>query len=196
MKNNFDSDMELWFSWWLNELVEAGYVIDYTDAKTYLLSEKLDYQYLDKKKTKSILKEQSLIQQHVYTPDFDIRWHKSALGIFINPPITALELNDNSVVCRNTQLNKLDKDLFIKSGDAMLVETKGGYSKFGGLKENSINRKWLFARYRIFVNLVKVPDIFAKTFTPKKFLLTSTGKQRTIHFKIKILEEYINERNP
>lgn len=195
MKHNIDSDEELWFSWWLDELVGAGYVIDYTDAKTYLLSEKLDYQYLDIKKTKNTLKEQSLMQQHVYTPDFEIKWAKKALDIFINPPITALELTDNSILCRNTLLNKLNKNLFIKSGDSMLVEIKGGYSKFGGLKENAINRKWLFSRYSLYVNLVKVPDIFKNTFTPNKFLLTPTGKQRLIHFKIKTLNEFINEQN-
>jgi len=195
MKHNMDSNEEQFFCWWLDELVEAGYVIDYTDAKTYLLAPKLDYQYLEQKKTKSTLKEQSLMQQHVYTPDFDIRWNKSALGIFINPPITALELNDNSTVCRNTILNKLDKDLFIKCGESMLVEIKGTFNRFGGEKENSINRKWLFQKHGIYTNLVKVPDIFAKTFTPQKFLLTKTGKQRTIHFKIKTLEQYINERN-
>lgn len=196
MKHNIDSDEEIWFSQWLDELVEAGYVIDYTDAKTYLLAPKLEYQYLEQKKTKSTLKEQSLMQQHVYTSDFDIRWNKKALGIFINTPMSISELNEDSTICKsNVVNNKLDKDLFIKCGETMLVEIKGTFNRFGGEKENAINRKWLFQKHGIYTNLVKVPDIFAKTFTPKKFLLTKTGKQRTIHFKIKTLKEYINERN-
>lgn len=183
MKHNIDSDEEKWFSWWLDELIEAGYVIDYTDAKTYTLSEKLEISYIEQKKTKATVKTQSLVLPHVYTPDFEIKWHVSALNIFINSKVTTDVLQ-----------KKLDKNLFIKFGDAMLVETKGGYSKFGGLKENAINRKWLYDKYGLYVNLVKIPDLFKDTFTPKKFLLTPTGKQRLIHFKVKSLEEYVNEK--
>jgi hypothetical protein len=194
MKHNIDSNEEQFFIWWLDELVEAGYVIDYTDAKSYELSNKIEYYFTETKKTKIVEKYQPLVQPHIYTPDFEIKWHKSALNIFVNEPITAIIFENDSIVIRNTQLAKLNKDLFIKCGEAMLVEIKGNFNRFSGEKENAINRKWLFEKHHIYTNLVKVPDIFKKTFTPKKYLKTPTGKTKLINFEVRTLEEFLKTK--
>lgn len=180
---NFDSKEELYFSYWLEELEEAGYIGSWGQAKTYPLGEKIINKYEEQLKTKSKEKEQVILNGCEYTPDFEIDWNISALDIFYN----AIELQYN---------RKINTSLFISdiTGDS-IVEIKPSYDQNNMTRLNAINRKWMFQKHNIFVNLVKVPDIFKDTFTPQKFLMTDSGKQqRIIHFQTKTLDEYIKER--
>jgi len=191
-KLNIDSNEELYFSWWLDELIEKGYVLDYTDAKTYQLTNGLYLEYTKVKKTKTVIKSQTLLEPSEYTPDFEIKWHKNALGIFVNPPIQAIL--DGNKARHDTIIGKFDKSLFIKSAE-FLVEIKPSYDRHNMTRLVQLNIKQMMQQHRIFVNLVKIPDLFIKTFTPKRFLYTDSGKlERKINFKVTTLEEYINNK--
>lgn len=188
-KLNIDSSEELYFSWWLDELIEAGYVLDYTDANTYQLTSGLYLEYLEIKKTKNVIKTQTLLEPSNYTPDFEIKWHKNALGIFVNPPIRSLV--DGNKVYHDGVLGKFDKNLFTKSGEC-LVEVKPVYDRHNMTRLVQLNIKQMMQQHSIFVNLVKIPDLFVKTFTPKRFLYTDSGKlERKINFKVITLQEYL-----
>ena len=145
--------------------------------------------YVEIKKKGNLVKEQSLLNDSVYTPDFEIKWHKSALNIFVNPPI--IKLIDG--VAYTNELTKFDKNLFIKSGEC-LVEVKPAFDKHNMTRLVNINIKQMMQRHNIFVNLVKIPDLFKKTFTPKKYLFTPTGKNKVINYKAVLLEEYLKNK--
>ncbi len=181
---NFDSKEELYFSWYLEELQEAGYIDNWAEAKTYQLGEKIVNTYTEQLKTKTKEKEQTILNGCEYTPDFQINWNEKAKNIFIDIwNIKHIKKNLDLLLAYET-IDKIDR--------YTIIEIKPNFDQNNMTRLNGINRKWMYQKYGIFVNLVKVPDIFKDTFTPKKYLLTDTGKQnRIIHFKTRTLEEYI-----
>lgn len=181
--DGFDSDEEMYFSWYLDELVEAGYVESYHKIRVgYVLSEKLVNQYVKPmKRVENKKKDQTIINGHEYTPDFVIRWAKKALGVF------AQRLGDG------------DKHIapFMVQGyyDKSVVEIKADFDMNNMTRLVTLNIKWVLQRYNLIISLTKVPSIFRKTFTPKKYLVTNkTGKPRKIKFEVKTLEEFILEK--
>jgi hypothetical protein len=50
----------------------------------------------------------------------------------------------------------------------------------------------MWQRHQIFVNLIQPHKLFEKTFTPKAWLVSPTGKKRVIHWEVRTLEEYVN----
>ena len=61
---------------YIEELIETGYVQKLERAPTYILSERLEHKYTQvvemKTKTKEVEKNQVLLEDHVYTPEFVI----------------------------------------------------------------------------------------------------------------------------
>lgn len=189
MKQEIQSKEELYFEWFLQELQDNGYIINFAKANTYQLLPLVKISYEEILKTKTKIKEQTISREHNYTPDYEIHWNKKAENIFYQD----FEFSYTGGVLQN----KINTDLFLKvksfSSNICLVEIKGGFSLHGQLRNNSIDRKLMLDNKQLFVNLVKIPDLFKLMFVPEKYLLTDTGKQnRIIHFKTKTLTEYIN----
>jgi hypothetical protein len=170
--DQFKSDEELFFSWWLDELKEAGIIYSWAyEFEPYVLSEK-------------VCKDgKTLLQSHSYIPDFFICWS------FSYTPAVKIS---------------------ISGGDNMfsLVDIKGKYSQNYNDAAFPLNQKWMMQRYGIYVNKVIPIDgfrknkngekilkkcLFSETFTPKKYLLTPTGKARTIHWEVKTIEQFLEE---
>jgi len=179
-----DSNEELYFTWWLDELVKAGYIHDYQRSNTYMLFPPFDREYIKIGKKNSKFETQSVFQDHVYTPDFDIHFTSKAHGIFCQV---------------NKEYEKIQKHLLftmdtIEENAKWTIEIKGGFLQQDKARVNSINRKWLFERHGIFTNLVKIPNLFVDTFTPARYLLTDSGKMnRNIKYKPLSLEQYVNK---
>lgn len=197
MKQDIASDEEEAFSWLCEELVEAGYLNNFGKCKTYELIPKVENHYTEQLKTKTKDKIQTIENNHVYTPDFELHWNEKAKDIFIQTCVLGtFEFLD--VIIPKTKF-KLDKNCFWQNSSIhdskCIIEIKGGYSKHGQLQGNAIDRKLLLQKYGLYVNLVKIPDLFKDTFTPKRYLLTKTGKQnRIIHFPTKTLKQYAELR--
>lgn len=174
--DQFKSDEELYFSWWLDELKEKCIIIRWEyEYLSYLLSPCVKQLVNGKSKT--------LLQEHSYTPDFHIIWnvnYTDKLGL------------------------RLQKEDMLGS----LVDVKGGYSNNFNDMRFPLNQKWLYYKYGLYVNKIipvsgfrinskkqKVLKkcLFSETFTPKKYLLTATGKQRVIHWKVKTIEQFLDD---
>lgn len=175
--DQFKSDEELYFSWWLDELKEKSIVRDWE-------YEDRDF-YLSPKMTAITEYGTYRLQEHKYTPDFQINWsidrfelYKLKLGILISLPLC----------------------------DYSIVDVKGGYSDNFNDMRFTLNQKWVMQKYGLYVNkIVPVSGfrinskkekvlkkcLFSETFTPKKYLLTPTGKARTIHWKVRSVEEFL-----
>lgn len=190
----YDSVEEEIFVEWLKELQEAGFVLNYKYFRKhegFCLSNEVQHNWIKNRNNKSISEIQVLLQSHYYTPDFYIIWAEKAYGYFIDYfTLNNEEKIDKSLIIAQSNNNST----LIPQGIISIVDTKGSFQRHGGLTEFRINQKWIYDKYKLFVNMVKVPEIFEKTFIPKSYLKTKTGKDRKINFKFKLLEEYVQSK--
>jgi len=138
-------------------------------------------------KTKSKLIEKVLLPERIYTTDFEILWSGS---------------------------NKLHADMasdyfteiptFISHSNRSWIEVKNNYDS------NNMNRlfssrtqPYIWKEFNLYVNLIKVPDIFRDTFIPKSilhnfFYKVNTKKnkvgEKKFNFVYRTLDEYIHEK--
>lgn len=183
----FDSNEELEFYYYIEELKKNGFVnIFEYNTKSFTLSKPLTYKWIQKLKTKEIIKESTLLQAHVYTPDFYIEWNTKANEIFY------LTLSSNK---------KLDKIPFIaqqyNEKIFSYIEIKPPFDYQNMTRLSVINRKWVMANFNIFVQTI-IPSgkgncLFAKTFVPQKALFTKKRKQRRVFkFEVRSLRDFLD----
>jgi hypothetical protein len=191
---SFDSDEELFFSYYLNELEEHGVIKEWSyHPEKFLLSERIVHIYEKQLKTKSIIKDSVILNNHEYQADFFIRWNPQWYGKIYMSLTSKLYVNDFYFIASN------DKHFTV-------VDVKG---TFAGKHNNSaisfpLDQKWTYQKYGIYVQkIVPVPrlykgkltpsdSLFPNTFTPKKYLLTPTGMARKINFKVISITQYLN----
>lgn len=181
-KKKFQSNEELYFSWYLDALKDRKYIDRWEVTEvSYELTKGLKHEYIKPmKRVEDKVLEQTILKPSSYNPDFLIYWNKKALGVFVS------EL-------RNTK-GKINTAFICDEQLISVVETKGGFD-MGNMTRLVINNiKFVYEKYNIYINLIKVPDIFKKTFTPDRYFMTDkTFKPRTIKFKAKTLSEFINQ---
>jgi len=160
-EGTLDSWEEWWFVCYLKELKEAGVILD-ADKNTEPLdlSNPVRHSYTKMMKTKTKAMVQHLMNPHTYTHDFNIKWnHEWQNKIF-------------SIINSGKQFGKTKPPFLTFSGKftASMIEVKGGYTKTDELQRTNMKRSWLFDKRQMFVQMVKVPVIFEKTFTPKAYM--------------------------
>lgn len=166
----FVSKEELYFSWWLEDMKEAGFVEDYFyEPTTFLLCEKVVKEYTEiielKTKTKVNNKQITLLQDLQYTPDFKVVFRKIP-GFF-------------------------EKNFFIQN-NVWWVDCKGS---FIGRNNNSaitfpLNQKFMYYRHGILVEKIIPQKLFKTSFTPKRYIRTDGDTRlRKINWKIKNVED-------
>lgn len=180
----YRSEEEKYFSWWLDELVSIGIVNRYMyESNTFTLSKAKSYPLLTIMKTKTKLVEKSLLEGHEYTPDWCIEWNEQYLNRFfrlINDETCTVKCPFYAI--RSTKDNK----------PYSFFETKGSFDRGNMTRLFRITQKWLYDKYGLYVDLLKIPDLFKKTWTPDKYLKTNkTGQPRTINFPVRSLNEYL-----
>lgn len=160
----YDSMEELYFSWWLDELKESGKVVEYQRGISIELCDS-KYTMVEKQlKTKTKQVKKHLLDAHIYTCDF--------IAVIKPEFFKKMGFEFNGCVC--------------------YFEVKGSFDFNNMTRLFRINQKWVYDYSGKFINLVKVPDIFEKTFTPKKYLLTNkSGKERKIKFETRTLEQWV-----
>lgn len=180
----YDSDEELYFSWWLDELKETGYVHSYeSQPESYVLTPPVFYEYDKHLKTKTNVVVKKLLQEHIYTADAQIWWYEKARGLFFN------------IVADRVDLRKVP---FIASNmHTSIVEIKAGFSKYNMGRTFSLNQKWMMQTHGIYVNKIIISNktgLFKDTFTPARYLLTDkTNKPRKLYYTPRTLQEYESE---
>jgi hypothetical protein len=174
-----DSQEEVMAIMYFEELIEAGYVEKIERAEPIRLSERLENKYTQvvemKTKTKEVEKNQVILEDHVYTPEFKVTWTQAGAVLFID---------------RMWNARKFVKPFIGKW--VTYIEVKPSFDQNNMTRLFKINQKWVYQQHQIFVNLVQPHKLFEETFTPKAWLKTPTGKDRVIHWKVRSLEDYIN----
>lgn len=190
----FDSDEELWFSWYLEELRLRGLVDKWERAKSFQLSDAVRMTFIKPatgKHKKERHVEKDWVSGHVYTPDFKIWWRPSACDAGL-------------VQCWQFEPAKLREDVpFIANIDpslpemTSLIEVKPMFDAHGKTQWSSMQIKWVMAKFNLHVQMVKIGTkpkcLFDRTFTPQRFLLTDkTLKPRALKYNPKSADEYLN----
>lgn len=175
----YDSKEELWFEWYLDELYELGLIKSYYyHPPSFELSLPVSYKLEERKKTKTNILTREFLKSHDYQLDFKIIWDYVALGKLFN-------IIGETVKQKAYFWAARDDNDFIS-----YVDVKGAFAAKNNNSATTfpLNQKWLWDKYGIYVQKVMVSNkrnsVFAKTFTPEKFLTTEkTGQDRMIHYK-------------
>ena len=165
MKENLKSDEERQFAAWLYEALQHGLISDVKyEPESYVLSDRASMIIEKKLKTKTKLVDKFLLGTHVYTSDFEfVILHTPLLTHFVKTEV-----------------------------DRVVVDTKGGFNPHGGDRNFSVNRKWMFQKYGIYVNKVVPKKLFKKTWCPEIYRLApKTGKPAAIAKGCSNIEEYL-----
>lgn len=163
---NLDSSQELHFQYYLEELKTLGFIEEYfNEPESLLINNKVILAYDKiielKTKTKVLNVEHILIPEHKYTYDFKIQWNPKVLR------------------------HKLSQYFYIDSTLCSHIEIKPDFD-FENMTKIFLDRTQpiIFDKYRIYIQLIKIPTIFKLTFTPDRFLLTDVRKTpRSINYK-------------
>lgn len=183
--HNYDSNEEWYFSWYLQELQETGYIerIKY-HPKSFSLFEKIDISFIEKLKTKERKAFRQLLKPHKYQADYLIIWTLKAENLFwskdkyYNPFGYPFILTDISGEVKSKR---------------SIVDIKGTFNKNESWTKFSINQKWVFERYGIYIQKLIPIKLFKASFTPKRYLTTDkSGKPRKLDYKPLTLAEYVS----
>lgn len=190
--DNFQSKEERYFYWFLVDLFNEGYVSNVLyEPCTYELSEPITKPYVVEKQLKTKVKvtegEETIQKGLVYTPDFVVHWTQKALGVFVETLDTK-----NKLMKGQSQTKFIGR---VRGLEIITVfEVKPDFDQNNMTRYTKVKMNWLCQRESIFVNLVKVPRIFKKYFTPSRYLITDkSAKLRKIDFNVRTLEEFVNE---
>ncbi len=167
------------FHQWLLELQDRKIISNIEKPASLVLSEAVPIKIGNK--------EVNLLNEHIYTGDFKFKtddYRKAfTLDLFQHLGYSKISPNERKKYCLYGQ--EYNPTIYH-------IEVKGNYDNNNMTRLFGLNQKWIYQRYGIYYNLVKVPKIFEKTFTPEAYLKTATGKDRKINFKVKLIDEYLN----
>jgi hypothetical protein len=202
--NKFKSTEELYFSYYLEELKEAGFIYNWIyESSKFNLTEKVELNYIKQMKNKLKNETEFLLHPSSITADFTIEWNILAEDIFY--------LNVNKAV-KNIKiipfrLSDINGGASLKS----LIEIK----PLGTFKANTSNisfpykQKFVCKTHGIYIQKIipfnlkpKPSSLFYNTFVPKKVIELETYKVNTkiahvgdtkFKFKPITLLEYLNK---
>lgn len=178
----WESFEELAFLYWAYELKNQGCIKSIQRAESYLLSDSLTHDFVVNLKTKSKPATELLLHGHSYTPEFVIQWDKRAIGHIFDT------LHSQHKHCCHLIAQPHGTLL----GEYFsIIEVKPLWDQNNMERLFKVNQKWMWQKYGIFVNLVKPQDLFQRTFTPKEYLRTPSGKPRKLNWKPKSLFDFL-----
>lgn len=183
----FDSQEEVEFYCWCKEL-QAEHMIEsfVYHPEPFVLSER--------KTTRNIIngksKESFLLGKHEYTPDFVLTIKSEHKDYFFVK--AELEIHKTFL----DWIKRDDVKLYKDDKYYIWIDIKGSFNKYGGDRGFSINQKWVYDKFGIYVNKVLTNDkkikgrittksIFRKTFVPHAI---ARGKRGDILSRFKGLQ--------
>lgn len=194
----FDSNEEIYFTWWLEEAKKHGVVKRAVHhPEPFQLLDSVKYEVEIHLATKVRYEERELLKGMSYTCDFYVEWDKrfqNYVYAIIDRPI------------RNNSVPFFAQEFETEDGiiHASYIEVKG---TFGGKHKSeamsTMMRKMCYDKFKIFVQMIKIGQgsgkgyFFESTFTPMRFLRTDGGSmQRKMHYRPLIVQEWIKRVDP
>jgi len=191
MKEQFDSNEEMYFFWWLLELKEKGFIKEIELQPTaFPLSSSISCEYEQQMKTKSKIVSEEIMKGHVYTTDVFVIWNKNAIDKFTT-------LIDSGI--RKKERSSLQFIISQEKGGVIysFIEVKPSFDQNNMTRLAVINQKWVWEKFKTYVNIVIPEKHFNKTFTPGRYFFTNKSKvPRTIKYKsVLTLSEFLKSKN-
>lgn len=183
----FDSFEELYMSWWIDELKDAGYIIDAKHHPgVFKLSPVQKFKTLKQLATKQREDEHTILRPHEYTPDWKIVWNEKAVGLLCKIFDENNVLNKDIKAYFWAHLSKNDNKPF------SIIDVKPFFDMQNMTRLFTINQKWVFVKHRLYVQKVVTDKLFEKTFCPQRYLITNkSGKERKLKFTPVSLFEFL-----
>ena len=168
----YDSDEEKYFHAWLLELQEAGYVDSISRADSIKLCDPVVCNGITE------------LASVIYTPDFQFKVLKE--GKYFQP-------HDNITVSPRSRSEQ--RVIYNSKTKQCLVEVKPIKDVRGKTSEAKLKIKWARTLGYV-IDLVKIPGssnkgghLFKKSFTPKVYLKTPTGRERKMNYEYETIKE-------
>lgn len=141
---------------YFNELQKNGFIkeIKY-QPEPIILFNKVEIPIIKQLKTKSKTIFKTLLNERIYTPDFLITW------------------NDKNIFHEDISNYSFDKfPYFFSYMNKSYIEVKSDNRFDNNMTRlfTSRTQPWVWQKHKIFINLVKVPEIFKDTFIPDEIL--------------------------
>jgi hypothetical protein len=180
-------NLEDWFEFWVQDLIDRGYILKLLTTKDmlpFVLFDGLSITGAVKNsKNQFVGRKKNLLERIIYTPDFTIIWAEKAKGVFYIP-------FEEDTLLNTKMLSHTHNNL-----DFTPIEVKAppGY---GGRNTSDasfrVKQKWTWEKYKIFVQKVYLYPLKPKasstlylwqnTFTPTRYFMTDgLTKERTIN---------------
>jgi hypothetical protein len=192
----YDSNDEMYFHWYLMTLKEHNFILEYElQPKPFILSEPVVSQYVKPmKRVENKTLEYTILNGHIYTPDAQIIWNpRVAKNVLYKDAYTFpfLDINPDEIK------ERCDTLPFIATCGVSYVEIKPAHDFQNMTRLVKLNQKWVFDKYKDFVNIITPQKLFNETFTPSRYFYTDKSpKERKINYKnIKTIDEFIREHN-
>jgi hypothetical protein len=181
---DYDSLEEMYVLQWLFELKNAGYIISIQRSESFLLCDSVVNNYAEQLKTSSRPKTQTLLHGHSYTPEFIVEWNfNKSKDKFTHLFSSGKKVENVFIAGHHNSLNPVT-----------YIEVKPMFDQNNMERLFKLNQKWMWDKHGIFVNLVKVNELFPKTFTPRAYLTTPSGRPRMLKWKEKSLFQFLNNK--
>lgn len=196
--------IEMYFQWWINEAIDAGYVESIARESTlYNLCPIAKRMKCDVKGKKVIPKEFNLLHSVNYTPDYTIIFTEKAKDIFFTDVLEVDKIDTPFYAFKNKE------EKWQAIVDVKATSIGSTYGNNASASTFPIKQKMLWMMYNIFVNkAVIIPmasqgviisgngqALFTSCFTPKRYLFTdASNKPRTIHFKWRTMDAWIKDQ--
>lgn len=204
------NDIEMYQEWYFNELVDAGYIMNYDrEGETFDIFP--SYKILKKKyhKTKLPTTELFTLERGMkYSYDYRVFWTVKALNIFFTPASFKDRNNVPIVAYPGTffYAEEVGRNLWMSLVDVKPPAQggRGNNNSMDSFVTFPLKQKILLWLHGVYINkVIPIPMkgcgdtnvLFPNTFTPKRYYITDGGRStRKIKFDCYSLSEYLANR--
>lgn len=198
LPEGIDSLQEVYFEWWLSELVELGYIKSFKRSTRYKLIDnvfhnKLDFNPTKKEPLRYLIVQREFLKSWTYEPDYDIVWTEKSF---------------NKLFQDINFLNRKDfKTLFyadyIDSEWISIIDVKPQVFRGGNMSSSvkfPLIQKMMYNKYNIYIHKISPlgsKGLFDNSFTPMRYLLQDKqARNRKISKWIPIsITQYLKEND-
>ena len=170
IRENFDSGEEFFVYHWLKEAEEHNLVsdIDY-QPEPFLLSPRASVTIRKELKTKTKMVDLFLFHPHQYTADFSFFVSDKIKHLFVAPKFTS---------------------------DKIVIDVKGSFNMFGDPKQFSINQKWCWNKFGVYIEKIVPGKLFKKSWVPDECRFTPKKRQPVKKYVgVKTISEFLRVYN-
>jgi len=202
-KKTEKNKIELYFEWWLKEMMSNGYIKDYyREPETLVVEESIEYgRYKRFKRKEKEIESFNLFQEVKYTYDYIIIWNESAEYLFYEEILYAkvFSFGKPLFIAHRVERNNIEETVsYIDVKPTNSVVQRGG--KVSSAISFVYKQRMAWENLNIYINkVVPIPmagtgfksALFIKSFTPQRYLLTDvSGAARKINFPVVNLYTY------